>query len=225
MKNRKKIIGMLGGILVVAVFMGSVIFANNNDKMANWGSFLSQNHAKEKLNSSDKKGEADIYEEGTSAVVTVNEIEQATRFYELSGVDPTTAKNQAVDYMKQREALYQEAIANGYTVTDEEVRQYINQLKDTVKTAQNSDAVKKVISQFPSEDAYWDYEFTVYKKDLPIQKYVANMEANYGKSSDTSATTNNLKSSSTDSVSNSGWDAYYKQYKDKLVEKQNYHKK
>ncbi len=33
-----------------------------------------------------------------------------------------------------------------------------------------------VINQFESEDAYWEYEFEVYRKSLPIQNYVKSLE-------------------------------------------------
>lgn len=193
--------------------MAGIAFAKSNTKLSDWGRFLSQSYVQSKQDSSNTKDESDVYEEGITAVVTNDEIEQATNFYVLAGADATTAKSKAVDYMEEREALYQEAIANGYTVTDEEVQQHIDQLKETINTAENAEEVQQIIAQFPSEDAYWDYEFTVYQKDLSIQKYVADLETKY----------NNSSIDNTSSSSN--WETYYKQFKNKLVEKQNYHKK
>ena len=36
-----------------------------------------------------------------------------------------------------------------------------------------------IIQQFDSEEDYWNYEFEVYKKDLPIQKYMAAKEKEF----------------------------------------------
>ena len=83
-----------------------------------------------------------------------------------------SAKKEAVKYMAEREALYQEALAQGFTVTDEEVWDYLDTLNETINQADNKEDALKIMEQFATEQDYWDFEFLVYQKNLPIQKYV-----------------------------------------------------
>ncbi|RDY30362.1 hypothetical protein [Lachnotalea glycerini] len=104
----------------------------------------------------------------------------------ISGLDEEEANIKAIEYCKEREALYQAAIQNGYTVTDEEVWEYLDQLREVLEGASNKDDAMSIINQFDSEDDYWNYEFTVYQKNLPKQNYVADLEKNYFKDSNIS---------------------------------------
>ena len=54
----------------------------------------------------------------------------------------------------------------------EELKQFINQ-------SENKEDAMAIIEQFDSEEDYWNYEFEVYKKDLPIQKYMAAKEKEF----------------------------------------------
>lgn len=38
-----------------------------------------------------------------------------------------------------------------------------------------------MLKGFGSEDEYWDYEYMVYQKQLPIQKYIKSLENDYNK--------------------------------------------
>ena len=93
-----------------------------------------------------------------------------------------------------------------FDVTDEEVDNYITDLKKMSDEAENADDVKKVIAQFDSEDEYWAYEKEVYQKQLPIQKYVESLENDY------------VKKSGTDVNNESGTKAWNKEL-DKIKEK------
>ncbi len=53
---------------------------------------------------------------------------------------------------------------NGYSVTDEQVQAYIEDMKLQLESVDNSEDIQDVIDQFDSEDDYWAYEFTVYQK-------------------------------------------------------------
>lgn len=79
----------------------------------------------------------------------------------------------------EREALYAAALHNGYSVTENEVWAYLKELKETINTADNKEDADAVMKSFGSEKEYWDYEFTVYHKNLPIQKYVDSLRAQY----------------------------------------------
>ena len=110
--------------------------------------------------------------------------------------------------MEKREALYQAAIKNGFTVTDEEIKSYLDELKKTLEQADNKDDVLAIISKFDSEEAYWAFEYTVYQKDLPIQKYVASLEQEYFKGNTTS--------------SDADWVNYFEKLKTQLAEDENF---
>ncbi len=116
---------------------------------------------------------------GYDIVITNKEVEIAKSFYELQGQSEEDAEKSAVKYMEEFSAMYVEAINNGFDVTQEEVEEYVAGLKETAKEAANSEDVYKVISQFESEEEYWEYQKEVCKKQLPIQKYVKSLEQEY----------------------------------------------
>ena len=70
----------------------------------------------------------------------------------LKGESEKTAEKEAVKYMEEFNAMYVKAIKAGFDVTDEEVDNYIADLKKMSDEAENADDVKKVIAQFDSED-------------------------------------------------------------------------
>ena len=51
-------------------------------------------------------------------------------------------------YMKEFNAMYVEAVNNGFDVTEQEVDDYISELKKLSEEAENADDVEKVIAQF-----------------------------------------------------------------------------
>lgn len=115
-------------------------------------------------------------------------------------------KNYKKNHSFQREALYQAAIENGYSVTDEEVWNYLEELKDTIHNAGNKEDIIAIIRQFETENDYWNFEFSVYQKNLPIQKYVHDLEESFMQSS----------------MGEKEWDQYFEEMKEELVLKENY---
>lgn len=141
---------------IVIVFMGILVMnvkepvaedKSQTEMFSEWGSILSQN------------------------IDSNNEEAAAVEFYRMQGMSEEEAKEQAIAYLKERDQLYEEAVKAGYDVTDSEVEAYLEELKQTLYHADNSEDVMAVMEQFDSEEDYWKYEFEVYKKDLPIIKY------------------------------------------------------
>ena len=114
--------------------------------------------------------------------------------------------------IKQYNALYAAAVKNGYSVTDEQVQAYIEDMKLQLESVDNSEDIQDVIDQFDSEDDYWAYEFTVYQKQLPIQNYVSALNDEYNEKA--------VDSSSEEAQEE--WDTYFENLKDKLVKEQNF---
>ena len=97
------------------------------------------------FNSSEDKADESIYARGKSGgVISNDEIKEATEFYVLAGYDRVEAKEKAIQYMLKRDATYQKAISEGYTVTDDEIYAYLDQLKTTINEATNSDEAKEL---------------------------------------------------------------------------------
>ena len=135
------------GILVMNVKEPVAEDKSQTEMFSEWGSILSQN------------------------IDSNNEEAAAVEFYRMQGMSEEEAKEQAIAYLKERDQLYEEAVKAGYDVTDSEVEAYLEELKQTLYHADNSEDVMAVMEQFDSEEDYWKYEFEVYKKDLPIIKY------------------------------------------------------
>lgn len=217
-KNKKLKYSLGSLILVVSFVVGGSVFAERSDlsKLEEWGGNLKNNVEKQ------DSEEDDIYARGKNTIITNSEIEQAKDFYMISGLDEEEALAQSIEYVTEREALYQAAIQSGYSVTDEEVWAYLDELKEFITEVDNKEDVMAVINQFDSEQDYWDYEFSVYQKDLPIQNYVADLEKEYMKVSTNSDYKANTNSISNDSIDTSeieeNWQATYEELKKELVE-------
>ena len=209
MKNRIKIFAMIGTFFAASCFIGINVFANTNTSsiLADWGKYLNENYHDAGMN-------IDVYAEGERACITNNDIEQVQKFYMLSGMDEQIARETAVQYVKEREALYQAAIEKGYSVTDEEVWDYIEELKEIINFADNKEDALAIMNQFDSEEDYWNYEFSVYQKNLPIQNYVHDIEQMFMQ-----------RSTYADKGPNDielEWQQYFEQMKADLVDKENY---
>lgn len=107
------------------------------------------------------------------------EIDQAKDFYISAGYSDAEAQEAAIAYVKEINTLYQEAIKHGYAVTDDEISAHIEQMKVDFQNAENKDEIYDFINSFENEEAYWDFQFEMLKKDLPIQRYVADKENEY----------------------------------------------
>ncbi|CVI65930.1 hypothetical protein NDGK_00371 [Clostridiales bacterium CHKCI001] len=164
-----------------------------------WGKVLYEYSSKE---------DSAIYSKGNSAVVTVNQWEQYVKYYLLAGETEESAKNLATKEAEEYEALYSNAIANGYNVSEEELNSYLEKLKQTFQEAANKETMTAVMEAFPSEQEYWDYQRTVYQKDIPIQKYIEAEREVY------------MKEQNTDM----DWDTYFEKWKAELRQSQNFQK-
>ncbi len=138
LKN-KKIKYSLGIFLLLLVLVASGLALQDH---------VNKSKLKERRNYlTNKVNEKDIYALGKNTVITNSEIEQTTKYCMMSGFSEEDAKTQAIAQIKEREALYQAAVQNGYSVTDEEVWEYLNKLKESINEAENKEDVMAIINQ------------------------------------------------------------------------------
>lgn len=196
--------------LILVIGIGGNIYAQQSGVsiMKNWGAILNKNFNNTKASDSEE-----VYAKGKNGVVLVSDIKQAKEFYLLSGMNEEEAEQEAVDYAYKREALYQSAIANGYSVTDKEIWDYLNELKEFAKTVGNKEEAEAVMKQFSSEDAYWDFQFTVYQKNLPIQNYVKDLEKKFMETEQYSVENEDLQT---------GWNEKLEEIKTELVAEEDF---
>ena len=221
---KKKIIYVLCILGVLLVLLG---LKKRNDTMYSSGVYhLNRSGIVESIENNnivvrlDKLNEQDesIYARGKSGgVITTKDIEQATEFYILAGYEQSDAEDKAVEYMLQRDATYQRAIAVGYSVSDDEINDYLDDLKVTINDSINSEEAQALISQFGSEEEYWQHESEVYKINLPIEKYLESLKQEYLKNS-ISTQSNNQEAEET--IEN--YNRYIEEVQSELVKQEQY---
>ena len=142
---------------------------------------------------------------GNHTIVTREQVQMYTKFYEIT-YDKTLSEKKAIAYAKERNALYVAAMQNGYQVTDEQVKAYVEELKQNLDGIWTKEQKEKLLSGFASEDDYWAFEQKVYRIDLPIQNYVRDKENEFNRKNESGQT----------------WDEAFKTLKQKLVDEQQY---
>ncbi len=155
-------------------------------------------------------GNEDVYEVGKDIVITQSEIDSYVKFYNAAKEDDPEEK--AVRYANERNALYAAAMKNGFDVSNEEIEEYLNGLKDALKADENKDMYEQVVAGFGSEKDYWAYLSETHKTEIPIQKYVEYLKENYREELDTSD----------DEDFEELWASKFEQIKDELVEEESF---
>ena len=160
--------------------------------------------------------EMSVYFKGKTAVITKKDLEMSIDNLVLSGLKEENAIKEAVKLTMEREALYEEAVAEGFNVTDDEIKDYFEELKGTMDKAENKVQVDAIIKGFGSEEKYWDFEFGIYKKDLPIIKYQKVLETQYNDKDI------KLRLDTVKPTYKEGFGGFLEQYKEALVKDQNF---
>mgnify|MGYP000491074812 CR=1 FL=1 len=100
---------------------------------------------------------------------------------------------------------------------DDEINDYLDDLKVTINDSINSEEAQALISQFGSEEGYWQHEFEVYKINLPIEKYLESLKQEYLKNS-ISTQSNNQEAEET--IEN--YNRYIEEVQSELVKQEQY---
>ena len=98
-----------------------------------------------------------------------------------------------------------------------EINDYLDDLKVTINDSINSEEAQALISQFGSEEGYWQHEFEVYKINLPIEKYLESLKQEYLKNS-ISTQSNNQEAEET--IEN--YNRYIEEVQSELVKQEQY---
>ena len=125
----------------------------------------------------------DIYAVGNNIAVSKAEVQQYTDFYLNNGESEENAQKLVEKDAMERNALYVAAIQNGYEVTEEDIDDWLKELR-TMLENDTTGAYQSAMEGFESEDAYWEYEYEVYRADLPIQNYVSSLQIDTNVSAD-----------------------------------------
>ena len=157
--------------MIAAENPGSKERTNDGEYFVTW---LKNDRLKDK-----KVGIDDIAFAGKSILITKDEISYGEMFYLAGGDSQKEAHEKAVKYYKENDAMYVKALRAGFDADEEEVKNYVESFREMSKTAANSEDVMKIVNAYPSEDYYWEYMLEVYKKQLPVQKYVASLQKNF----------------------------------------------
>lgn len=168
MKKKSIIIGV---IVFAVMLFGSIFVIAESTIQSKWGAYL--------VKYAENENDDVIYATGKTAIIYKSDIERATYYYLLAGMSEEEANENAYEFCKEKEALFQEATRLGYTVSNDEINNYINELREMTKDASNKKDIYDVINQFDSEEAYWDYLTGVYRKNLPIQKMNTQKEREF----------------------------------------------
>jgi hypothetical protein len=178
------------------------------DKSSDVNAFYSEDGDMDKL--VEDLDEDEIYEIGDNIIISNDEVSQYEKFFSLNGDD--NAQESAEEYARERNALYVAALENGFEVTEQEIFDYLDKLKEEIKSTLTAEEYRNLYTSYGTEEEYWDYEFEVYKINLPIQNYVSSLENQYKEAY-----------SATDSiVLEQMWTEEYENIKKTLVDEQNF---
>ena len=176
-----------------------------------WGKALNSEYEKDQ-NENFSKIEDKIYILGESAKIMKDELDRGILYYKSAGKSDEDAKELAATYFMQYEAMYEKAIEDGYSVDNKEIEEQVEYEKTIFHGGTLNELSKnetqKIMDQFESEDAYWEFQKKVYTKQLPIQYMVSDIEKKYF--------------SENPDATEEEWIEFFEQYKYRLVKDQKY---
>lgn len=113
----------------------------------------------------------DIVMQGDSITVYADEINRIAARYKASGVDD--GKQRAEDYVLRREALYQAGVDAGFTASDKEVQDIIDQELEWEDGADGQEYFQSYLDEAGlTAEEYWNTQRDVLHKEIIIGKYL-----------------------------------------------------
>lgn len=114
---------------------------------------------------------------GNNITITEKEIEDKVDVYLQTG--DMNAVDSAVQHLLERKVLYNKAISEGFSVSDEELDTEIEKLKEVSKKAENYSEYEEFINGYGGEDAYFDDMKEDYRISITINKYLMSEQEKY----------------------------------------------
>jgi hypothetical protein len=145
---------------------------------------------------------------GKHVDITLEELKESERFYLAKGESETDARKDALYCQEEYNALVAKAKENGYSATEQEIDDAVEEIKEWSKTPENKDVIGPIISAYPNEEAYWKYLKHVYKKQLVAQKYVKDLEKSFADGYSGEKGTEEY---------NKAWDEWFDSFKKKAI--------
>ena len=126
-----------------------------------------------------------VYAIGEDIVIYNDELQKIVDKYRISDsdFDEETSKEEAYNYLLKREAKYQAAVDKGYTVTDEEIQDYVNKQIEESRKAVDSGGGDEFSAFLQgagmSIEEYWQTQYDVLGKELLASKYFEKVHAEF----------------------------------------------
>lgn len=166
--TKKSIVCIFICICVLSVVAVAISANDTNSLFFKWGEL-------EKQGAVAYSDSTSLAFQGDTIAVSKQELDLLTRRHELQGDD--NSADLAKDYLLKREAMYQIALQNGCTVTDQEVADYIDSIKTSFQKAENYDDFQAFLDGADMTiDEYWDSQYEVLKKELVVNQYVQPLQ-------------------------------------------------
>lgn len=167
----KKIISIL---TIIAIMLGYVHISvlGRNDSISEFINL----QRKAQISEDDR---AEIAFAGKETVILKADLQYAKNAFMACGYSEEQATANAIKTLQEYEALYVQAVERGFQVTEQEIEEYLIELREFIRTAENTKDAERIIAAYGNEEEYWNYMKKVYKKRLPVQNYVKYMEQEY----------------------------------------------
>lgn len=156
-----------------------------------------------------KESDSRIVAEGKNIAVGQKEVNIRCELSKYS--KNVLSEEDAVQELIEEKALYEEAVKNGFQISDAELDKEMAELKEVVEASENADVVQELISAFEDEDAYWEY---VRERNLikgTILAYQQSLKEQYCEKDRVTQETE---------VDEKEWETYMEQVTKKAVDKQ-----
>ncbi|MCL2019873.1 MAG: hypothetical protein FWG70_08970 [Oscillospiraceae bacterium] len=114
----------------------------------------------------------DVLIRGNDFVIYESEVNKREEQYRLTGEE--NGRELAISFLLKREALYSEALRQGYNADDKEIRDLINLNIELSASASNYEEhlLPFLKGLGMTNEEYWESQYDVLKKDLVISKYI-----------------------------------------------------
>lgn len=139
------------------------------------GQIIGEMYRQEKNGTLNKK----IYAKGRTISITKGEFEAIKQVYEAAGKE--NAGDEALISIIKDKLMFNKATQEGYKVSQKEVADSIKKMKKALHGEDEFKEFKELTEGFGSEEEYWEYAAELAEKDLPVQKYLEDLQADFAK--------------------------------------------